>query len=83
MNMPIEPHLYFCRNKLVGMETTIDIEGETVTHFQSLAQQFKQQLQQKVQEIMTATEFPPCEEGKCPSFCPFFDLCGRKPQTIQ
>jgi len=83
MNMPIEPHLYFCRNKLVGMETTIDIEGETVTHFQSMAQQFKQQLQQKVQEIMTATEFPQCEEGKCPSFCPFFDLCGRKPQTIQ
>jgi hypothetical protein len=35
-------------------------------------------LQAKIKEILTATDFPCCDETKCPSFCPFFDLCGRK-----
>ena len=80
---PIEPHLYFCRHKLTEAETTIDLEGERVAHYQNLAESFQQSLQEKVRQIITATDFPQCEEDQCPSFCPFFDLCGRKPQTNQ
>lgn len=82
-DLPIEPHLYFCRHKLVGQETTVDVEGSPINSYNLIADLFLQRLQTKVQEVLTATDFPKCEENKCPTFCPFFDLCGRKPQTIQ
>ena len=77
--MPIEPNLYFCRRKLTDIITTIDINNETVHDYAAIHEPFLEELTSKVKQVVTATQFPPCEEGKCPSFCPFFNLCGRKP----
>jgi len=77
--LPIEPNLYFCRRKLTDIVTTIDVENETVHDYRNIHQPFYEALQTKIKEVLTTTEFPPCEENKCPSFCPFFRLCGRKP----
>ncbi len=76
--LPIEPNLFFCRRKLTGIVTTIDVENDTVHDYRAVASEFYEALQQKLKEVMTATEYPQCEESKCPSFCPFFTLCGRK-----
>ena len=77
--LPIEPNLFFCRRKLTDITTTIDVENETVHDVRTIKEPFLQALQTKVTEVLTATEFPQCEPDKCPSFCPFFTLCGRKP----
>ena len=77
-DLPVEPNLYFCRCKLTDTETTVDINGETVRDYRGIAPQFYAALQNKIATILTTTEFPQCEEGNCPAFCPFFGLCGRK-----
>lgn len=76
--LPVEPHLYFCRRKLTDIITTIDIEQTTVSDYQTIRDTFYEALRTKAKEVLTTTEFPQCEEDKCPTFCPFFDLCGRK-----
>ena len=78
--LPIEPNLYFCRRKLTDIETTIDVEGETVRDYRSIEQPFMDALQTEIQQLLQATDFPQCEPEQCPSFCPFFALCGRKQQ---
>ncbi|MBQ8996097.1 MAG: PD-(D/E)XK nuclease family protein [Oscillospiraceae bacterium] len=80
--LPIEPNLFFCRRKLTEIETTIDVGEETVRDYRTIQEPFLDALRGKVAEVLTATEFPPCEEDKCPSFCPFFTLCGRKPKEF-
>lgn len=77
--LPIEPNLFFCRRKLPGVVTTIDIENETVHDFAAIQGTFTTQLEDKIKELLTASSFPKCEQGQCPSYCPFFDLCGRQP----
>jgi len=77
-NLPIEPNLYFCRHKLTELVTTVDVENETVSDYRQIQKPFYEALKTKIQEIVTTTEFPQCEPDKCPSFCPFFALCGRK-----
>ena len=75
----IEPNLFFCRRKLIDITaTTIDVEQQPVTDYRQISEQFYLALQDKIKLIFSATDFPPCDEGKCPSFCPFFMLCGRK-----
>ena len=74
----IEPNLFFCRRKLTEIVTSIDVEGQTVHDYAQLQALFIPALQAKVKQILTATQFPQCDEDKCPSFCPFFTLCGRK-----
>lgn len=76
--LPIEPNLYFCRRKLTEIDTTVEVEGETVRNYRNLQEPYLQALQTKVAQLLTTTDFPPCEEGQCPVFCPFFALCGRK-----
>ena len=76
--LPVEPHLYFCRRKLTDIVTTIDIQNETVHDYAAIREPFYEALRTKMAEILTTTDFPQCDEDKCPSFCPFFDLCGRK-----
>jgi RecB family exonuclease len=76
--LPVEPHLYFCRRTLTDIETTIDIEGNTVSDYKTIAPTFYEALRTKAKEILTTTEFPQCEEDQCPAFCPFFTLCGRQ-----
>ena len=80
--LPIEPNLYFCRRKLTDIETTIDVEGETVRDYRSIEQPFMEALQTEIQQLLQATDFPQCEPEQCPSFCPFFALCGRKPSEF-
>lgn len=77
-NLPIEPHLYFCRRKLTEIETTIDVAAQTVSDYAQIEDSFYHALQTKMKEVLTATEFPQCEPDKCSSFCPFAELCGRK-----
>ena len=77
--LPIEPNLFFCRRALTDIETTIDVEGETVRDYRTVRKPFYEALQTKIKEVITTTEFPQCEEGQCPAFCPFFTLCGRQP----
>ena len=80
----VEPHLYFCSKNLLSdtMDTSIELEGETISNFKILSEQFEQQLTAKAKELLTTTEFPQCEEKDCPSFCEFFKLCGRKPNEF-
>lgn len=80
--LPIEPHLFFCRRKLTDITTTIDLDSETVHDVRSIKEPFLEALQAKVTEVLTATDFPQCEPDQCPSFCPFFTLCGRKPKEF-
>ena len=79
--LPIEPHLYFCRHKLTDIVTTLDVADETVQDYRKIQEPFIQALQTKMQQVLTATDFPLCEEGNCPSYCPFFQLCGRQPNV--
>ena len=79
--LPIEPHLYFCRHKLTDIVTTLDVADETVHDYRKIQEPFIQALQTKMQQVLTATDFPLCEEGDCPSYCPFFQLCGRQPNV--
>lgn len=80
----VEPHLYFCSKNLLSdtMDTSIELEGETISNFKILSEQFEQQLTSKAKELLTTTEFPQCEEKDCPSFCEFFKLCNRKPNEF-
>ena len=82
LELPIEPNLFFCRCKLTDLVTTIEMEKETVHDFRAVQEPFYNALTAKVNELMTATEFPPCEPDKCPSCCPFFRLCGRQPKDF-
>jgi hypothetical protein len=77
LKKPIEPHLFFCRRKLTDIVTTIDVEGQPVSDYATIAPQFIEAMKPKIKELLNATEFPQCAEGECPSYCPFFDLCGR------
>ena len=77
--LPIEPNLYFCRRKLTNIVTTIDVQNETIGDYRAIHQPFYEALQTMAEQVLTTTDFPQCEPDKCPSFCPFFRLCGRKP----
>ena len=79
---PVEPNLYFCRHALTEMDTTIAIEGEAVHDYRLLQEKFVEQLKATAKQVLTATQFPQCEEDKCPSYCPFFQLCGRTPKDF-
>ena len=80
----VEPHLYFCSKDLLSdkMNTSIELEGETISNFKILSEQFEQQLTSKAKELLTTTDFPQCEEGECPPYCEFFKLCNRKPNEF-
>ena len=82
--LKVEPHLYFCSTNILSdkMNTSIELEGETISDFAKLSDTFKEQLTAKAKELLTTTDFPQCEEGKCPSFCEFFKLCNRKPNEF-
>ena len=80
----VEPHLYFCSKNLLSdtMDTSIELEGEMISNFKILSDQFEQQLTAKAKELLTTTEFPQCEDNECPPYCEFFKLCNRKPNEF-
>lgn len=76
--MPIQPNLFFCSSDMSGNETVIKVD-EPVNDFQTnLGDKILEPLQQKVAQLFTDSQFTPCEEGKCPAYCSFFDICKRK-----
>ena len=76
-NLPIEPNLFFCSHKLTDLPTTVKVDKAVVANYRELQDTFLEALQTKINEIATVTEFPPCEESKCKSHCPFLRLCHR------
>ena len=82
LDLPIEPNLFFCSHKLTDLPTTVKVDKAEVTNYRELQDTFLPALQAKIQEIATVTEFPPCEENKCKSFCPFLTLCRRSVRPI-
>ena len=76
--MAIEPNIYFCSKPLPGSRTTLSINKKPLTDYRAVDEAFMDKLTEKVREVLTAHEFPPCEEDKCPKYCPFFMTCGRK-----
>ena len=80
--LPIEPHLFFCRRKLTDIVTTLDVDNTPVRDYRSISEPFYEALQTKIRQVLTTTDFPMCEDGKCPPHCKFFQLCGRKPKDF-
>ena len=80
--LPIEPHLYFCRHKMTEITTTIEVESTPVRDYREMAKLFLPALEAKVTEVLNTIDFPQCEEGQCPNFCPFFSLCRRTPKEF-
>ncbi len=81
---PIVPHIYFCSHALKGEQTGLTVKSqhsEPLEQYQDIREQFLEQLRLKVSELLNTTDFPPCEEGKCPNFCRFLAVCGRKART--
>ncbi len=76
-NLPIEPNLFFCSHKLTDLPTTVKVDKAVVANYRELQDTFLEALETKINEIATVTEFPPCEESKCKSHCPFLRLCHR------
>ncbi|MBO4249806.1 MAG: PD-(D/E)XK nuclease family protein [Paludibacteraceae bacterium] len=74
--MPIEPNLYFCGHQLAGSKTALSINK--MSDYKLMSDEVYEALTEKIQEIFTTTEFPPCDEKKCKPYCPFLALCRRK-----
>ena len=78
--LPIEPNLFYCSRPLVGAVTTIDVDAKAVHDYRAIEGDVMNALQTKLHHMLTTTDFPKCDEKDCPSYCAFFDLCGRKPK---
>ena len=46
--------------------------------YNAVKDDFYPALCEKIEQVLNTTEFTPCEPDQCPSYCPFFRLCGRK-----
>ena len=77
---PIEPNVFYCSKPLEGAKTQLSINRKPVTDYRELETEFIKGLQTKMEQMLTVDYFPACEEGKCPSYCAFFDTCGRRPK---
>ena len=83
--LPIVPNIYFCSHSLKGEKTGLAFRTkpyEPIDEYQKVQTEFVKELSDKLHEIRTVTEFPPCEEGKCPVYCRFLTTCGRKVNTF-
>lgn len=79
---PIEPNLFFCQQKLIdnAVVTNLMVDNKVVSDVREIKDALIKALKPTLQEMYSTTEFPLCEEGKCPKYCPYFRLCGRKPK---
>lgn len=68
---PIEAELYFVQSP----------KADTHRYIFSTDDDFMPSLIEDVKEILTTTEFTQCRPQDCPSYCPFFLICQRKPTT--
>lgn len=81
-NRPIEPNLFFCSHKLTDLPTTVKVDKAVVANYRDIQDTFLEALQAKIEEMANVTEFPPCEENKCKSYCPFLTLCRRSVRSF-
>lgn len=77
-SLPIQPNLFFCSSDMSGNETIIKVDAPINDFQKELGDEILEPLQQKVAQLFTDSQFTQCEEGKCPAYCSFFDLCKRK-----
>ena len=74
--LPIAPALLFTGKK--EQDPALKIGGNVVSDFGgSVSEEFRELLNAKVHEILSAREFPKCENEQVCSSCPFSLLCGR------
>ena len=79
----IEPNLFFCSRSLVGQQTTVALNEQLIHDYRTIQADVYAALKTKVNEVLTATSFPPCEPDDCDPFCPFLDLCRRKVRRFE
>lgn len=58
------------------------VDKAVVANYRDIQDTFLEALQAKIEEMANVTEFPPCEENKCKSSCPFLTLCRRSVRSF-
>lgn len=83
--LPVKPALLFVREvaRKGHQDMNLKIAKQPIVNYclhddGKLKTAQEEWLKKLVEEIVTATDFPACEEGSCNTFCPFFQLCNRK-----
>jgi len=74
----IEPHLYFTAKDLTKdlTCTRVALDNMPVVYNSNNHEQYSKLVQEMVENIIREQRFDQCE--KCPLYCPFLHLCGRK-----
>ncbi len=77
----IEPHLYFTSQDLTDRKThtRVYLDKSPVLYDQQNHESYSELIRRMVAAIIAEREFPLCQ--KCPTYCPFLLLCGRKVQN--
>ena len=75
--LPIQPNLFFCSKDMTDQNSVISVDS-AVNDYKVIMEKVVPKLTNKIGELLDDTRFPQCEEGKCPSYCPFFGICERK-----
>lgn len=73
----IQPNLFFTQSRL-DKTTLQGSGGNPLDNYQDIRVEFLKVVQSKIQDILSTTDFPQCDEGKCKSYCPFLDICSRE-----
>ena len=76
--LPIQPNLFFCSKDMTDQNSVISVDNASVNDYKVIMEKVVPKLTNKIGELLDDTRFPQCEEGKCPSYCPFFGICERK-----
>ena len=74
---PIQPNLFFCKKDMQDQSTVVSV-GSVVNDYRAIQEEIFPKLQSKVKELLTDSSFPQCEEGKCNTYCDFYEICERK-----
>lgn len=79
----LEPNLFFCSRPLIEQQTTVTLDEQPIHDYNAVQAEFYAALKEKVEEILNATSFPPCEPDACDASCPFLDACRRKVRRFE
>ena len=74
------PNLYFTQRNLSKLDSRVGIDGEPITDYHTVRDRFLHLLTEKVQTICQDTDYVPLADGECSPYCPFLQLCHRKPK---
>ena len=75
----IEPNLYFTSQDLTNQrtQTRILLDKAELTYDSSNHAQLAELIQNMLSDVVSEQEFAQC--SNCPSYCPYLNLCNRKP----